>query len=68
MKNLFTTKNRKLEQFLYVHDIHFLTWSKDIDSMTEWLYEPTNELYRVVNEWRDIQQRKKYKTAGGHLQ
>lgn len=68
MKNLFTTKNRKLEQFLFVHGIRFLAWNKDLDDMTEWLYEPTEELYRVVNEWRDIQQQKKYKTAGGHLQ
>lgn len=67
MKNLFTTRSRKLEQFLYVHDIHFLTWRKDIDGMTEWCYEPTKELFRVVNEWRDIQQ-KKHNTTGGYLQ
>ena len=67
INKLFQTRNRKLEQFLHFHDIHFITWQKDFDGMTEWLYEPTEELYRVVNEWRDIQQRKKYKTAGGQL-
>lgn len=51
---VFTTSNRKLEQFLYCHDVHFVSWNKDIDGYTVWTYRSTPELLRIVEEFRQI--------------
>lgn len=56
--NAFTTTNRKLEQFLYMHGIRFDHWTKDLDGITIWVYENTPETMRVVEEFRDINARK----------
>lgn len=58
INELFQTRNRRLEQFLYIHDIRFVSCIKDHEGMTVWLYEPTPELNSVVKEWREIQKRK----------
>lgn len=50
----FETDSRKLEQFLYLHDIRHLSWRKNEDNMTVWKYENTQEVRRVVDEWREI--------------
>lgn len=52
--NYFETDSRKLEQFLFLHDIRHLSWRKNADNMTVWKYENTDEVRRVVNEWREI--------------
>lgn len=58
MNNLFETRNRKLEQFLFLHDIEHIGFRKDADGMTVWQYESTPELKRVVQEFREIQARR----------
>lgn len=50
----FKTSNRRLEQFLYAHEIYFISCDKTSDNMTVWTYMQTPELDRVVNEWRSI--------------
>ena len=59
MYDTFETTNRKLEQFLFVHDIHFEHHYKNDDMMTTWVYRKTSELIRVVREFREIQSRRK---------
>ena len=58
-----TTCNRKLEQFLYLHDIIFVSWRKNDDDMTEWTYKDTEELQRVVAEFKEIEQRRRMRKA-----
>lgn len=58
-----TTCNMKLEQFLFVHDIKFVSWRKNDDGLTEWTYTDTAELQRVVAEFREIEQRRRMRKA-----
>lgn len=58
-----TTKNRKLEQFFYVHGIDFMNCSRDEDGMTVWTYERTEENERIVEEFRTAVSRRTKKGA-----
>lgn len=60
----FTTKNRKLEGFLYAHLIRPLEWRKE-DGWTVWEYEETEELLRVVREYMDMMTRH---NLGNHIE
>lgn len=62
---IFQTNSRKLEQFLFLHDIFHQGWHKDVDNMTVWEYQETEELKRVVEEFRAIQARRRAR-EGGH--
>lgn len=55
----FETSSRKLEQFLFLHDIRYVSLRKDDDGMTVWGYNPTPETMHIVNEYRDILARRK---------
>lgn len=55
----FETNSRKLEQFLFMHDISHVSWHKDEDNMTVWVYPNTEEVREVVNEYRRIVARRK---------
>ena len=55
----FETNSRKLEQFLYMHDISHVSWHKDEDNMTVWVYPDTEEVREVVSEYRRIVARRK---------
>lgn len=61
---MFETTSRKLEQFLFIHDIFHQGWHKDIDGMTVWEYQETDELKRVVEEYRMIQARRSAREGG----
>lgn len=50
----FETSSRKLEQFLFVHDIKHIGFYKNEDGMTVWRYPNTPEVTAVVREYRDI--------------
>lgn len=52
--NTFETTSRKLEQFLFMHDIFHTSWHKDADNMTVWVYPNTPEVREVVGEFRRI--------------
>lgn len=53
--NHYETSNRKLENFLFVHDIFHVRWYKNpIDGLTVWVYDDTHELRRVVAEYMEI--------------
>lgn len=55
---IFETANRKLENFLYVHDIQALGFHKNDDGLTVWEYARTPELMETVEEFREIQKRR----------
>lgn len=65
MCRTFSTRNRRLENFLFVHGIRFASWYKDEDYMTVWEYVYTPEVARVVAEWDEIQRRIKAKDRRG---
>ena len=44
------TMNRKLEQTLYALGVHHLSWEKNEDGMTVWIY-PNNDKVRQIMEW-----------------
>lgn len=52
--NTFETNSRKLEQFLFVHDIRHLSFYKNEDNMTVWVYPDNEEVREVVGEYRRI--------------
>ena len=54
----FETNCRKLEQFLYVHDIFHTRYYKDADGMTVWVYYNTPYLRETVEEYRKIAARR----------
>ena len=57
--NTFETSNRKLEQFLFVHDIRHSSWYKrESDNMTVWVYPDTAEVQNIVAEYREICRRR----------
>ena len=60
----FETTSRKLEQFLYMHDIHHCDWRKDPYGTTIWVYPNTPEVQRVVTEYMGIVARRKERWRG----
>ena len=44
------TMNRKLEQTLFNLGVHHLSWEKNEDGMTVWIY-PNNDKVRQIMEW-----------------
>lgn len=59
----FTTRNRKLEQFLYLHGIDYVSWDKDDDGMTVWTYKRTPEVEHIAEEFRIAAQRRELRGA-----
>lgn len=50
----FETNSRKLEQFLFMHDIQHKRFYKNEDNMTVWVYPDNAEVREVVSEYRRI--------------
>lgn len=53
-KKYFTTTNRKLENFLYLHKIHHVGQYKNDDSMNAWVYLVTPRFKEVLEEYYSI--------------
>lgn len=53
------TRNRKLEQFIFLHGIDYVSTGKDEDGMTVWEYERTEEIVRITQEFKLAQERRK---------
>lgn len=51
---MYKVTSRKLEEFLHVHLIRWVSQDKDDFGETCWLYEDTDELRRVVHEYKTI--------------
>lgn len=52
--DIFETKNRRLEQFIYVHKINHIRQYRDIENLNVWVYEDTPELRAVIEEYEQI--------------
>ena len=52
------TRNRKLEQFIFLHGIDYVSTGKDEDGMTVWEYERTEEIVRITQEFKLAQERR----------
>jgi hypothetical protein len=57
---VFETMSRKLEQFLYLHDIRWSSSYRNVDGVQVWVYKLTPETQRVINEFREINARKNH--------
>ena len=51
---IFKTANRRLENFLFLHRIHFFDQKKNDDDMTEWYYIVTPQFRKVYQEYREL--------------
>ena len=54
----FTTKNRKLEQTLFNLGEHHLSWPKDEDGYTVWVYRNTEKVQQIVSWFREAMQKR----------
>lgn len=52
------TRNRKLEQFFYMHGVDFVDCSKDDEGMTVWTYVRNEENLNIVDEFNKARQRR----------
>lgn len=70
---MFQTTSRRLEEFLHVHLIRWVSQDKDEYGDTQWTYEDTEELRRVVVEFKSIMKKDRrlsnaeVKTFGGKV-
>ena len=62
MPTTLRTTNRKLEQVLYALGVHHLSWEKDEDNMTVWIY-PNNEKVKQIFAWCREANHKKQKAG-----
>lgn len=55
---MYQTTNRKLEQFLFYHDIFFVETYRAEDGMTVWVYDDNDYLQHVICEWKEVIRRR----------
>lgn len=51
---VFETTSKKLEEFLFVHDIRFASSYRNIEGLTVWVYPRNETVDHVVQEYRAI--------------
>ena len=61
--DIIETRNRKLEQFFFLHGIDYIAVGKDEDGLTVWRYERTEENVTILREFRLAQERRAKKGA-----
>lgn len=49
-------RNRKVEQFFYLHGVDFVTTWRDPDGLTVWGYEDNKENRRIIDEYLQAQE------------
>ena len=49
-------RNRKAEQFFFVHGVDYVDMRKDAEGMTVWKYSDTEENRRILDEFIHAQQ------------
>ena len=59
-EKIFETSSRKLENFLYAHDImHVGFYKNELDGLTVWQYLPDDYFYHVIEEYKIVLKRRK---------
>lgn len=56
--NEYLTSDRRIEQFLFAHFIHFDRQFKNEQGLTVWVYPRTKEVLSVVHEYELLCRRK----------
>ena len=56
------TRNRKLEQILFSLGEHHLSWEKDEDGLTVWIYPNTEKVRQIMAWFKEATDRR---TKGG---
>lgn len=51
---VFRVRDKRLEQFLFCHDIFFVSSWRDEDGSMVWEYDDSPMLRSVLTEWKDI--------------
>ena len=69
---VYQVHDRRLEQFLFSHDIFFVSTHRTEDGCTVWEYEDNDYFRSVLMEWRDVLARraarkKKERMKGGSV-
>ena len=52
--NIFSTTNRHLENFLFMHRIRFISHGKTEDGMTKWTYLVDEKFEEVLREYKEL--------------
>ncbi len=65
---MYTVHDRRLEQFLFFHDIFFANSYKLYDGSTAWEYAETEEFENVLKEWKEILRKRAARKANGTFQ
>lgn len=50
----FSTTNRNLENFLFMHRIRFIFHDKTEDGMTRWTYLVDDKFKKTLNEYKEL--------------
>ena len=53
------TMNRKLEQTLWSLGVHHLSWEKNEDGMTVWVYPNTEKVRQIMDWFREADDNKR---------
>lgn len=53
------TMNRKLEQILWGLGVHHLSWEKNEDGMTVWVYPNTEKVRQIMDWFREANDNKR---------
>lgn len=51
----FTTSNRALEQYLFMHRIRHQSWHRDENGLTVWTYNTTKLLIETINNFLQME-------------
>lgn len=52
--NTFSTTNRHLENFLFMHRIRFISFDKTEDGMTRWTYLADHRFEKILDEYKQL--------------
>lgn len=52
--NTFSTTNRHLENFLFMHRVRFIFHDKTDDGMTRWTYIDDDKFRKTLNEYKEL--------------
>lgn len=65
IKGKYQIRDKRLEQFLFCHDIFFETSYRDEFGSTVWVYADTELIRSVLMEWKEILKRRNARKDGG---
>lgn len=64
----FKIRDRRFEQFLFFHDIFFITSYREEDGSMVWEYTDTQDFRHVLMEWKEILRKRELRKSNGKFQ